>query len=263
MKYFEYPVVIMCGGRGTRLGEVTGGSIPKPMVRIGNLPIVLHIINSYVSQGFSKFILCTGHLSEVLNHYFSSVYPYLGDIRVAHNGSIERLGGEHHGAQIDLIFTGEDTNTAGRLNRIAKYLTDEFFYLTYGDGLSDVQHRKVFEKLEDTNSLCAVTGVSQNGRFGSLKCSGDRVVEFNEKTPGEHIINGGFMCFRREFLDKYKVHMRDDVMLEREPLTQCAIDGKLRVHQHHGFWQCMDGPRDYELLSRLYSSESGAPWIND
>ena len=262
MKFNDYPVVILCGGLGSRLGEITNGTVPKPMVFIDRFPILAHVIESYYSQGFKHFILCTGHRDYKIKEYFLNYEFFRQDVEVNSSSNIiEIITAENRDINIKILFTGQDTMTAGRLSRIREYLQDDIFYLTYGDGLANVNQELVYQKLVETNALCTITGIYRDGRFGDLEAKDSLVLKFDEKPKGAQLINGGFMCLRTEFLDKYAEFCTDDMMLEGQPLKQCARDTKLAVHYHNGFWQCMDGPRDYHLLSDIAKKEGQLPWI--
>lgn len=262
MKFNDYPVVIFCGGLGTRLGEITNGMVPKPMVFIGRFPILAHIIESYYAQGFKNFILCTGHLDYKIKEYFLNHEFFRQDVEISRSGdTIEtKLSGKRD-INIKILFTGENTMTAGRLSRIREHLATDKFYLTYGDGLANVDHELVFQKLIENDALCTITGIYRDGRFGDLEANGNLITRFDEKPEGAQLINGGFMCLRSEFLDRYSEVCTDDMMLEGQPLRQCAADMKLAIHYHDGFWQCLDGPRDYRLLSSVAKKEGKLPWM--
>jgi glucose-1-phosphate cytidylyltransferase len=262
MRFNDYPVVIFCGGLGTRLGEITNGTVPKPMVFIDRFPILAHIIESYYSQGFRRFILCTGHLDYKIKEYFLNYEFFRQDVEITRSANtIGTAISENRDINIKILFTGENTMTAGRLSRIREYLQDDIFYLTYGDGLANVNHQLVYQKLIESNTLCTITGIYQDGRFGDLEVKDSLVKKFDEKPEGAQLINGGFMCLRTEFLDRYAEFCTDDMMLEGQPLRQCAKDLKLALHYHDGFWQCMDGPRDYRVLSEITRTERKLPWI--
>ena len=258
-------VVILCGGKGSRLGDVTGNIIPKPMVSIGDRPILWHIMRHYASAGHRDFILCAGHLSWSIKDYFLSFHARHADFSVSTSkpNSIQ-----FHGAsQVDdwnvtIAETGAETQTAGRLRKVSKYLTGENFMLTYGDGVSDVDLGMLERFHQSHGKAVTMTGVIPPGRFGELVLEGDRISEMQEKpTTGDRFINAGFMVMRREFISRFVPSDADSVMLERQPFVDAAMHGEMYLYKHRGFWQCMDTARDWELLSKLWS-EGNPPWIS-
>jgi glucose-1-phosphate cytidylyltransferase len=255
-------VVLLCGGKGTRLGEVTAGLIPKPMVRIGGKPILWHLMDSFASQGFSEFVLCAGHLSEVIKHYFTNLRSFSSDIRAeTGSGAVSYLTKSMNNWIVTVAETGEETMTAGRLVQASKYLGEEPFILTYGDGLANVNITSLLAFHASHGKLATITGVVPPGRFGELGLKGDQVVQMLEKPEqSDRYINGGFMVLNRQFVDTYcNVENANGLMLERAPLERAAKDGELMVFRHKGFWQCMDTARDWELLNELAQQKS-LPW---
>jgi glucose-1-phosphate cytidylyltransferase len=229
-------VVILCGGRGTRLREQTG-TIPKPLVEIGGRPILWHVIRIYAAQGFERFVLCTGHRGDMIEDFVA------GD-------------GLPPGLEIDCVATGEDTPTGGRVARVADRLDGERFCVTYADGVADVDLAALLGYHERHGALATMTVVQPELQFGVAELNGDGEVRgFTEKPRFEGWINGGFFCFERAALD----YMDDDSMLEREPLERLAGDGQLRAFRHSGFWDCMDTYKDAVLLNDLWA-EGRAPW---
>ena len=257
-------VVILCGGKGTRLGEVTGNLVPKPMVAVGEQPIVWHIMRRYAQFGHREFILAAGHLSWAIKNYFLDYHARLSDVtvRTAAPGAVTF----HDEALLDdwtvtVAETGAETMTAGRVRRIARYLgDDESFMLTYGDGVADIDLAELAAFHRGHGRMVTMTGVIPPGRFGELVHEGDRVIDWAEKpVTSDRYINGGFMVIRREFIDRFLGDKADDVMLEREPLAEATAAGELTLYRHHGFWQCMDTMRDWELLNDLWE-QGDAPW---
>jgi glucose-1-phosphate cytidylyltransferase len=251
--------MILCGGMGTRLREETEYR-PKPMVEIGGRPILWHIMKLYASQGCTDFIVCLGYKGDRIKEYFLNYEAMNNDFTI-------ELGKPHvdyhaaHGEggwRVTLVDTGVETMTGARVKRASRYLTGDRFMLTYGDGVSDVDIRGLVAFHERAGTVGAVTGVRPSSRFGELLASGDRVRQFSEK-PQTHagLINGGFFVFTRDIL----TYLDDDAgcVLEREPLEQLAQDNQLAVFEHHGFWQCMDTYRDFQLLNQLWDSGK-APW---
>lgn len=256
-------VVLLCGGQGTRIGEVTGGVLPKPLVPVAGRPIVWHIMDSFARQGFADFVICTGHLGDKIKEFFYNYRVHNADMRVSTaTGDIEWLGATNEDWQVLVADTGAATMTAGRIARIARYLDDDGpFFLTYGDGLSDVNLRALLEFHKAHGRLATITGVAPPGRFGELHLEGEQITRMTEKPDQtDRYINGGFMVLDRAFVDRYCAGAdADDIMLERAPLENAAIDGELMMFRHHGFWQCMDTMRDWELLNKL-AQKAPAPW---
>ena len=237
------PVVILCGGRGTRLHEGSrapagGVELPKPLVEIGGKPIVWHVVMLYAAQGFTRFVLATG---------FGSVHV---DSFVA---------GERWPARVSVtcIDTGEDTQTGGRVGQVREHLSqDERICVTYCDGLADVDLQELLAFHECHGALATVTVVRPQLQFGVAELARDgRVVGFREKPRSEHWVNGGFFCFEQAALEG----MREDSVLERAPLELLAAAGELRAHRHTGFWRCMDTYKDAVALNELWGT-GRAPW---
>jgi glucose-1-phosphate cytidylyltransferase len=256
-------VVLLCGGQGTRIGEVTGGLLPKPLVPVAGRPIVWHIMDSFARQGFGDFIICAGHLGDKIKEFFYNYRLHNADMRVnTATGDVEWLGASAEDWQVLVADTGAETMTAGRIARIAKHLDDDGpFFLTYGDGLSDVDLHALLAFHKAHGKLATITGVAPQGRFGELHLEGEQITRMMEK-PDQvgRYINGGFMVLERAFVDRYcAVDGADAIMLEREPLETAATDGELMMFRHDGFWQCMDTMRDWELLNKL-ARQDPAPW---
>jgi glucose-1-phosphate cytidylyltransferase len=256
-------VVLLCGGKGSRLGEITAGHKPKPLVEINGRPILWHLMQSYARQGFSDFILCAGHLSWQIKDYFVNYQHRSNDVEVnTANGTVRMLSKSNEEWSVTIAETGEETQTAGRIARIAKYLNaNEPFFLTYGDGLSNIDHNSVLAFHRSHGRMATITGIMPPGRFGELSLDGDRVAELREKPMDtDRYINGGFMVLERDFVDRYcAMDDADNVMLERAPLENAAKDDELMMYRFNGFWQCMDTARDWELLDKL-ARDPKAPW---
>ena len=256
-------VVILCGGKGTRLGDVTGNLVPKPMALVGNQPILWHIMRHYAAYGHRKFVLCVGHLSWAIKDYFLTFHARHADITVNTGAAASVRFENKNGAddwEVTIAETGAETQTAGRIRRVAKYLTDDHFMLTYGDGVSNVDLHALEQFHRGHRRLATMTGIIPPGRFGELVLDNDRVVQMQEKpTVSDRYINGGFMVMRRQFIERFIGADADDVMLEREPLASAATAGELALYRHGGFWQCMDTARDWALLNQLWDSGT-APW---
>ncbi|MDP3278175.1 MAG: glucose-1-phosphate cytidylyltransferase [Deltaproteobacteria bacterium] len=257
--------MILCGGRGTRLREETEFR-PKPMVEIGGRPIVWHIMKHYATYGVRRFVLCLGYKGSMIKDWFLRYEERSRDVTVTLGKSravlLHDSDGHAHdedGWEITLADTGEDAMTGARVAKAAKrHAAGQRFFLTYGDGVSDVNLHALRAQHERSGATVTVTGVRPPARFGELICTGDRVREFSEKPQTqESRINGGFFMCEPEILSY--VHERDDCTLEREPLEALAKANALGIHRHDGFWQCMDTLRDHQYLESLWRQGS-APW---
>ncbi|MBU2541420.1 MAG: glucose-1-phosphate cytidylyltransferase [Candidatus Omnitrophica bacterium] len=255
-------VVILCGGRGTRLGSETE-SRPKPMVEIGGRPILWHIMKIYSSYGFNDFVLCLGYKGEGIKNYFLNYQGLNYDcILNLKSGAIRTL--EHHLLEdwnVTLIDTGQDAQTGARVKKIERFIESDNFMLTYGDAVTNVDIGKLLEFHLRHKKIGTVTGVFPVARyqFGELFIKKNRVDIFHEKpikVRKNALINGGFFVFNRKFFKLLKED--DNCILEQEPLERLAKTGQLNVYKHDGFWQCMDVARDAELLNRLWRGK--APW---
>lgn len=257
-------VVILCGGQSTRIRDIAD-NIPKPMIKIGDFPILWHIMKYYSTYGFNEFILCLGYNGYVIKDFFLNYQASINDFTITlgnseiidfHNNSDES------GWKVTLAETGLDALTGTRIKRIKKYLgSDDVFMLTYGDGLGDVDLGRLLQFHYEHGKIMTVTGVRPPGRFGELEIGTDGVVkEFNEKpqATGGRISGGYFVCSSGLF-----DYISDDknLMLEEDPMRFLVRDQQLMLYDHNGFWQCMDTYRDYKLLSRLWE-EGNAPWKN-
>ena len=230
------PVVILCGGRGTRLQEHTR-EIPKPLVEIGGKPIVWHVVQLYAVQGFDEFVLCTGYRGEMIEAFAAAeAWP--------------------DAVSVSCVDTGLDTPTGGRIARVRDMVGERGFCATYSDGVADVDLRRVVEFHDEHGALATVTVVRPELQFGVAELDGDdRVLGFQEKPRAEHWINGGFFVFEPGVFD----YLTESSVLEREPLEGLAGDGQLRAFRHTGFWDCMDTYKDAVLLNDLWAAGE-APW---
>ncbi len=255
--------LILCGGQGTRLREHTEDR-PKPMVDIGGRPILWHIMKTYAHYGVTDFVLCLGYKGHVIKDYFLKYETLQSDFTLDFSNprKIEYHGSSHAESnwRVTLADTGEHAMTGARIARAAKYLDsdDDLFCATYGDGVADVNLREVIDYHRSHGGLATITGVRPPSRFGELEVDGRRVTSFSEKPQvSTGLINGGYFVFSRGFL-KY-LSVDDGCILERAPLEACAADGELFIHEHAGYWQCMDTYRDWADLNRQWT-EGEAPW---
>jgi len=229
-------VVILCGGRGTRLQEHTR-TIPKPLVEIGGRPILWHVMQIYLAQGIGRFVLCTGYLGEVIEEFVvEAEWPA--------------------GTDVACRDTGEDTPTGGRIARVRDEVGGQAFAVTYADGLADIDLHALARFHRDQGSLATMTVVRPELQFGVTELDGDgRVTGFHEKPRSEHWINGGFFCFEPGVFD----YLSESSVLEREPLEGLADDGQLCAFRHTGFWECMDTYKDAVQLNDLWAG-GRPPW---
>lgn len=257
----EIPVVILCGGRGTRIRDAADIR-PKPMLDIGGRPVLWHIMKLYSHYGFKNFLLPLGYLGDQIKNFFLNYRVLTSDFTLtlgAHNGLKFHDVSDEDGWRITCVDTGENAMTGARIWRVRKFLTGDHFMLTYGDGVADVDIRKLYEFHLSHGRIGTVTGIHPPGRFGDLKIRAGKVAGFKEKRQvTEGLINGGFFLFRRDFVDSY-FNDSADLFLEREPLDNLARDGELMLYEHEGFWQCMDTFREWQFLNALWTEQS-APW---
>lgn len=263
MNLEEIPVFILCGGLGTRLKEETEFK-PKPMVPIGNHPILWHIMQFYRQHGFRKFVLCTGFKSEIIKSYFLNYHSMHSDFTVNLQNNALEIHSTHHDEdwEVTVAYTGELTMTGGRLFKAAaRYLGKaEHAAVTYGDGLTDVDLRQEFRFHLSHGKVGTILGVNPPSRFGELKIEADDAVsQFSEKPDfHEKWINGGYFFFKNEFFQNY-LNNSEECVLEKTPLANLASDGELKIFKHPDFWACMDTQRDRDALNTLWNSGK-APW---
>lgn len=251
-------VVILAGGYGTRISEESQFK-PKPMIEIGGMPILWHIMNEYSYYGFNEFIICAGYKQHVIKEWFSNYFIYTSDITFDFKNGNDIMVHKNNSEpwKVTIIDTGLDTLTGGRIKRVKEYIGNETFLMTYGDGVSDVNIKDTVRWHREHGKLATLTAVLPEGRFGVLDIKDDFVNSFREKSREDMgWINGGYMVLEPEVLDYIT---GDDVMFEREPLEQLANKKELTCYKHYGFWQCMDTMRDKEKLEKLWTSGK-APW---
>lgn len=250
--------VILAGGLGTRISEESHLK-PKPMIEIGGRPILWHIMKLYSHYGFNDFIVCLGYKGYVVKEYFANYVLHNADITVdLASGAIEYHATNHEPWRVTLVETGADTMTGGRLKRVAPYLAaDEPFFMTYGDGVADLDLRRLAAFHKEHGKAATITAVAPPGRFGALEIQEGRVERFAEKPPGDNgLINGGFFVLDPSVVDRIA---GDAIVWEREPLEGLAHDGELMAFRHDGFWAAMDTLRDKNVLEGLWASGE-APW---
>ena len=258
----KIPVAILCGGKGTRLKEETEFR-PKPMVMVGDRPMIWHIMKTYSSYGFTNFMLCLGYKGDMIREYFinydwnhSDILLELGQQKITHLDN----GHDEENWKIWLINTGEETMTGGRLKRLKTYLDktgSDIFMATYGDGVANIDLNQLLAYHQSHGKLATVSAVRPPSRFGELQIENNLVTSFKEKPQtSDGWINGGYMVLHKKVLDLID---NDDTVFEAEPLRTLAEKAELAVYHHEGFWQCMDTYRELELLKSLYE-KGEAPW---
>jgi glucose-1-phosphate cytidylyltransferase len=256
----QMKVVILAGGLGTRLSEETA-SKPKPMVEVGERPILWHIMKLYSHYGFNDFVICLGYKGYIIKEYFSNYFLHMSDVTFDMSGNTMEV---HRKAvepwRVTLVDTGADTQTGGRIKRVAEHVGGETFMVTYGDGVADVDLPRLMEFHRSHGRLATVTAVQPSGRFGALEIDDDdqaAVRTFQEKPVGDGAwVNGGFFVLEPSVMDRIA---GDDTAFEREPVTSLAADDQLRAYRHRGFWQPMDTLRDLRALEQLWATGK-APW---
>lgn len=256
MKKIDLPVMILAGGLGTRLREETEFR-PKPMVPVGDKPILWHIMKIYAHYGFHRFIICLGYKGDMIKNYFLNYRLDGIDITVnKRTGSVIEHQVNNEDWEVTLVETGQDCLTGGRIARAAKYVDTDRFLLTYGDGLADVNMHELLQFHEGHGKLATLTGVNLPSRFGNLDIKNNHVNAFKEKQLSNEWINGGFFVLEKEAL---KVISQDvSCVWEQDGLPALASQSQLMVYKHAGFWQCMDTIREHQLLEGLW--KKGAPW---
>ena len=251
-------VVILAGGLGTRLAEETEIK-PKPMVEIGGHPILWHIMKIYAAHGLNDFFVALGYKGEIIKRYFLDYYNMNGNMTVnLSSGKAEISETEHtEDWNVNLINTGKDSMTGGRVKRLEPFLKDETFMVTYGDGVADIDIRSLLEFHRSHGKLATVTAVRPPARYGELLFNEDDTVNFSEKPQtGEGWINGGFLVFEPQVLDYLT---GDASVMEKDALENLANENQLVAYKHYGFWQCMDTLRDKQQLETFWRS-GNPPW---
>ena len=250
--------VILAGGFGTRISEESRFK-PKPMIEVGGMPVLWHIMKEYTRYGYREFIICAGYKQEVIKKWFADYFIYNSDITfdfsqgnqmTVHNSYTEDW-------KVTIVDTGLNTMTGGRIKRVKSYIGNETFMMTYGDGVADIDIGKLVEAHRKHGKLATLTAVQPEGRFGVMDMEGDQIKSFREKSQTDvNWINGGYMVLEPEVLDYIA---GDETSFEREPLEQLAQEGELVSYRHKGFWRCMDTLQDKQRLEELWNS-GHAPW---
>jgi len=250
-------VVILAGGLGTRISEETSLR-PKPMIEIGGKPILWHIMKTYSANGINDFIICLGYKGYMIKEYFANYFLHMSDVTFVLKNN--RMKVHEHKAepwQVTLVDTGELTMTGGRLKRVRKYLDDEDFCFTYGDGVGNINITELIKFHKKQKTLATCTATQPPGRFGALDMDQNRIVSFNEKPLGDGAwINGGYFVLSPKVIDYID---DDNTTWEKEPMEKLAREGQLAAFKHTGFWKPMDTLRDKNQLEELWSSGK-APW---
>lgn len=242
--------VILAGGLGTRLSDKTT-EIPKPMIKIGKHPLLIRIINHYKKYGIKKFVICMGYKQHVIKNFFLN-YSFLeNDIKISHK-KVELITQNKLDCEINLIDTGENTNTGGRLKKIQKFIKDEDFFCTYGDGISDVNLEKLYKFHIKNKTIATLTAVRPYGRWGTVKISGTNVSSFREKFRQDTWINGGFFVFNKKIF-KY---LKQNSILEEHALVSLSKIKKLKAYKHHKFWHAVDTMKDLNYLNSIINEKN-------
>jgi len=249
--------VILAGGLGTRISEETHLR-PKPMVEIGGMPVLWHVMKTYSAHGINDFVICCGYRGYVIKEYFANYGLHMSDVTFdMRASSVAVHASSAEPWSVTVVDTGEQTGTGGRLKRVRRYLGDEDFCLTYGDGVSDVDIGALIAFHRAQKTLATVTAAQPPGRFGVLAVSGNKITAFDEKPQGDGgWINGGYFVLKPGVMDYIQ---GDDTVWEREPLERLAREGQLSAFVHRGFWQPLDTLRDKNLLNDLWA-RGAAPW---
>jgi glucose-1-phosphate cytidylyltransferase len=250
-------VGILAGGLGTRLSEETIVK-PKPMVEIGGKPILWHIMKSYASYGFTEFVVALGYKGEYIKDYFINYRYHSHSLTInLQKGEVIVRNGDCEDWIIHLLDTGLETQTGGRVKQISKFIGNEPFMLTYGDGVSNLNIKELVNFHQDHKKIATITAVRPPARFGEIEFNGNQVIKFQEKPQiGEGWINGGFFVFEPNVSDYIE---DDNTVFEQGPLERLSTDGQLMAYKHADFWRCMDTLRDVRLLNDLWETNS-APW---
>jgi glucose-1-phosphate cytidylyltransferase len=249
--------VILAGGLGTRISEETHLK-PKPMIEIGGMPLLWHIMKTYSFHGINDFVICCGYKGYVIKEYFANYFLHMSDVTFdmkQNTMDVHKKSAEPW--KVTLVDTGLDTMTGGRLKRVKKYVENETFCFTYGDGLSDISVKNLIDHHNKQKTLSTVTAVQPPGRFGALNIEKNKIISFEEKPSGDGSwINGGYFVLEPGIFDYVE---NDQTVWERQPLETLAKDSQLSVHKHKGYWNAVDTLRDKNWMQDLWNSKQ-APW---
>ncbi len=252
-------VIILAGGYGTRISEESHLR-PKPMIEIGEKPILWHIMKGYSARGYNDFIICCGYKQHMIKDWFADYYLYNCDVSFdfSKENSMKILNNESEPWKVTLVDTGLDTMTGGRIKRVQKYVGDETFMLTYGDAVSDVDPNELLSYHKEQGKLATVTAIAVDQRFGVLDMTDDnRITAFREKQSSDQSrVSGGFMVLEPKVFDYIE---GDRTVFEKGPMMELAKEGNLMGYRYDGFWQCMDTKREHDMLERMWDS-GNAPW---
>ncbi len=250
--------VLLAGGKGTRISEMTGIT-PKPMIEVGGMPILWHIMKLYSHYGINDFVVCAGYKQHVIKEWFNNYFLYTSDITFDYTGekTLTVLNKKSENWKVTVVDTGEETMTGGRIKRVADYLDDEFL-VTYGDGLSDVNIKELIETHHKSGQLGTITIYNPGQRFGIVDVDDKgNITHFREKSLSDgSLINIGYMVMNKKVLDYVA---NDSISFEKEPLEWLATHGELHAYKHEGFWQCVDTKRDYDYVNGLWERNE-AKW---
>jgi glucose-1-phosphate cytidylyltransferase len=259
MRKRNVPVVILCGGRGTRLVEETEYR-PKPLVEIGGKPILWHILKGYSHYGFRSFILCLGYKGNAIKEYFLNYEVMSNDFRLNTRTKARRILNAPEAPEdweIILADTGKDTNTGGRIKRVEKYIKSAVFMATYGDGIADINIQKLLEYHLRQGKIATISGFHPRSKYGQVWTSRDgKILSFREKPRLRDTINGGFFVFNREFLD----HLDEDCVLEHKPFERLVAEKQMALYNHPGFWFAVDTYKDYLDINEMCRNKQ-TPWM--
>lgn len=251
-------VVILCGGQGTRLREHTE-FMPKPLLRIGDIPILWHIMKIYSHFGYNDFVLCLGYKGEMIKEFFINYKWMANDFTFNLKSKKEWITHYKDDTEdwtITFADTGLDTLTAGRIKKIEKYVNRDYFLATYGDGVADIDIAKLIQFHQQKNKIATLTGLHPRSKYGLIKEENNEVVSLSEKPMLKDLINGGFFVFNNDIFDLIK----EDCMLEEKTFPHLAKEKQLAIFKHEGFWHCMDTYKDYTSLNEIWSTNRIAPW---
>ena len=253
----EMKAVILAGGMGTRISEESQTK-PKPMIEIGGKPILWHILKIYSHHGINNFVICCGYKGYMIKEYFANYFLHNSDVTFdLKSNSVKIHQNKSEPWNITLVDTGEQTLTGGRLKRVSKYIGNEDFCFTYGDGLSDLNLNELISFHKKKGGLATLAGVQPPGRFGALNLNGDKVINFKEKPDGDGgWINGGFFILSPKVLNYIE---NDQTIWEKDPIEKLSSEGNLFVFKHSGFWMSMDTMRDKNALEEMWK-KNNAPW---